>query len=71
MTTTSDTGRDHVADAGKRLRAYQACRQLETEFGIHGASAAYNAAEGGYTGDISIDPDELLTALAAAYEDID
>ena len=69
--TTTDTGHTRVAEAGKQLRAYQACRQLETEFGIHGATPAYNAAEGGYTGDITIDPDELLAALADAYEDLD
>ena len=53
--------------AANELRALQACRQLE-EWGIHGATPAYDPAEGGYTGQIAVDPDELIFALNAADE---
>jgi hypothetical protein len=53
--------------AANELRALHACRQLE-EWGIHGATPAYDPAEGGYTGHIAVDPNELLYALDAADE---
>jgi hypothetical protein len=53
--------------AANELRALQACRQLES-WGIHGATPAYDPTEGGYTGHVAVDPDELLFALKAADE---
>ena len=60
---TSSNVTDHrrsVSDAGNELRAHQACRELETRYG---AVPAYRTADGGYTGEITIDPSELLDAL--------
>jgi hypothetical protein len=54
--------------AGNELRAMHACRQLE-DWGIHGATPAYDPAEGGYTGQVAVDPAELLYALNRADED--
>jgi hypothetical protein len=53
--------------AANELRALRACRQLEG-WGIHGATPAYDPAEGGYTGQVAVDPDELLRALNTASE---
>ncbi len=53
--------------AANELRALHACRQLEG-WGIRGATPAYDPAEGGYTGQIAVDPDELIFALNAADE---
>jgi hypothetical protein len=51
--------------AANELRALQACPQLE-DWGIYGATPAYDPAEGGYTGDVAVDPDQLVYALNAA-----
>jgi hypothetical protein len=48
--------------AANELRALQACRQLE-DWGIREAAPAYDPAEGGYTGHVAVDLDELLYAL--------
>jgi hypothetical protein len=56
------------AGAANELRAQQACRQLE-DWGIHGATPAYDPAEGGYTGEVAVDPNQLIYALNAASED--
>jgi hypothetical protein len=53
--------------AANELRALHACRQLEG-WGIHGATPAYDPAEGGYTVHVAVDPDELLFALDTAGE---
>ncbi len=68
--TTRPTGTPRPANgrtAASELRALQACRQLES-WGIHGATPAYDPAEGGYTGQVAVDPDELLFALDTAGE---
>jgi hypothetical protein len=54
--------------AGDELRALQACRHLEETYGIRSAVPAYDPADGGYTGAVTIDPNELLYALAVAAE---
>jgi hypothetical protein len=51
--------------AANELRALQACRRLEE----WGATPAYDSAEGGYTGDVAVDPDQLLYARNTATED--
>jgi hypothetical protein len=65
------TGPRKAATAGRtaanKLRALHACRQLE-DWGIHGAVPAYDPAQGGYTGQVAVDPVELLYALNAASE---
>ena len=53
--------------AANELRALHACRQLE-DWGIRGAVPAYDPAEGGYTGQVAVDPYELLYALNTADE---
>jgi hypothetical protein len=53
--------------AANELRALQACRQLE-DWGIHEATPAYDPAEGGYTGHVAVDPDELIYASTAPLE---
>ena len=70
QTPTRPAGAVHTTGrhAGNELRALRACRQLE-EWGIHGAAPAYDPAEGGYTGMVAVDPDELLYALGSASED--
>jgi hypothetical protein len=53
--------------AANEIRALHACRQLE-EWGIHEATPAYDPATGGYSGQVAVDPDELLCALNTASE---
>jgi hypothetical protein len=53
--------------AANELRARHACRQLE-RWGIRGAEPAYDPEHGGYTGQVAVDPDELLYALNTAAE---
>jgi hypothetical protein len=64
--TTRDTL--SMRRAGDEFRALQACRHLEETYGIRSAVPAYDPAAGGYTGEVTIDPDELLYALAVAAE---
>ena len=54
--------------AAAELRARQACRYLDEAHGLGSATPAYDPAEGGYTGAVAVDPDELLYALARAAE---
>jgi hypothetical protein len=53
--------------AANELRALHACRQLE-EWGIHDAVPACEPATGCYSGQVAVDPDELLCALTTASE---
>jgi hypothetical protein len=50
--------------AANELHALQACRRLE-HWGIYGATPPYDPAAGGYTGDVAVDPDQLVYALNA------
>jgi hypothetical protein len=54
--------------AANELRALRACRRLE-EWGIHGATPAYDPAQVGYTGDVAVDPDKHMYANNTATED--
>ena len=65
LTSTSRSANGRAA--ANELRALQACRQLES-WGIHGATPAYDPAEGGYSGQVAVDPAELLYALNTADE---
>ena len=53
--------------AANELRALHACRQLE-DWGIRSAVRAYDSDEGGYTGQVAVDADELHYALKTASE---
>jgi hypothetical protein len=53
--------------AANELRARHTCRQLE-QWGIHGAVPACDPEQGGYTGQVAVDPDELFYALNTAAE---
>lgn len=67
-TPTSEGSRRPVdRTAANELRARQACRELE-QWGIHGAEPAYDPAQAGCSGQVAVDPEELLYGLNAAAE---